>query len=452
MADGGNTIIRPIALASIRIPGQRARRLRPEVVSTLAESMKATGLLNPITVYSAGRQVKLVAGRHRLEAARMLGWKSIDARLLQRNADIALQSELAEIDENLIRADLSPAERAAHHARRKAIYEKLHPETRRGGDRKSDAATSKGKVFRKKTYAEETAAQVGRTARAVRMEVARGNAIPNVAALAGTALDKGDELDALAKLGEVARITMMKRAIAGEKVSAKTELGKERRAVKESLMAEKSKRASAQLEGAAARYGVIYADPPWQYETYSAAGKSRAPENHYPTMSLGQLCALTPPAADDAVLFLWATAPLLEHALTLGKAWLFAYSTHFVWAKDKVGTGYWNRNKHELLLVFTKGQVPAPAQGTQPASVIEAPRGRHSEKPEIFAQMIAEMFPTTPRIELFARTTRPGWASWGDEVESIGRETGETELDGIDPEHLETERGHDDGNRGGAGL
>ena len=70
-------------------------------------------------------------------------------------------------------------------------------------------------------------------------------------------------------------------------------------------------------------------------------------------------------AADDCVLFLWATSPMLPQALEVMKAWGFAYVSGAVWVKDRIGTGYWFRNRHELLLVGTRGNVPAPAMGTQ---------------------------------------------------------------------------------------
>ena len=86
----------------------------------------------------------------------------------------------------------------------------------------------------------------------------------------------------------------------------------------------------------------------------------RGGRNHYPTMSLEEIKALDVAAiaADDCVLFLWATAPMLPQALEVMAAWGFAYETQFVWVKDRVGTGYWFRNRHELLLVGVKGENP----------------------------------------------------------------------------------------------
>jgi N6-adenosine-specific RNA methylase IME4 len=180
-------------------------------------------------------------------------------------------------------------------------------------------------------------------------------------------------------------------------------------------MAEKTKLASEAL--GATLYGVIYADPPWRFEPYSReTGLDRAADNHYPTLTVSGICKIKPPAADDCALFLWATAPMLVEALQVVSAWGFTYKSHFIWAKDRIGTGYWARSRHELLLIATKGNVPAPAPGEQFESVIQANVGRHSEKPIAFAEMIEEMFPTTRPLEMFARVARVGWDVWGNEV------------------------------------
>jgi N6-adenosine-specific RNA methylase IME4 len=163
-------------------------------------------------------------------------------------------------------------------------------------------------------------------------------------------------------------------------------------------------------------YGVIYADPPWRFETHSDNGMDRSADNHYPTMSMEQLYSLNIPAADDCVMFMWATVPMLPEAIDLMDEWGFIYKSHIMWVKDRVGTGYWTRNKHELLLIGTRGNVPAPAMGMQPPSVIELPLGRHSEKPAFFADMISTMYPTTPKLEMFARVGRMGWDVIGNEA------------------------------------
>jgi N6-adenosine-specific RNA methylase IME4 len=167
------------------------------------------------------------------------------------------------------------------------------------------------------------------------------------------------------------------------------------------------------------RYGVIYADPEWRFEVYSReTGMDCTADNHYPTSPLEEICnrPVGDIAADDCVLFLWATVPMARAAFRVMESWGFEYKSQFVWVKNRIGTGYWNRNKHEILLIGTKGNVPAPAPGTQWPSAIEAPVGRHSEKPEKFYELIEGYFPNLPKIELNARRSRPGWDAWGNEV------------------------------------
>ncbi|MCS3692025.1 N6-adenosine-specific RNA methylase IME4 [Bradyrhizobium elkanii] len=188
---------------------------------------------------------------------------------------------------------------------------------------------------------------------------------------------------------------------------------KERRAARERDLA------SRQAALPNKRYGVIYADPEWRFEVYNRdTGMDRAADNHYPTSSTEDICnrPVADIAADDCVLFLWATVPMLPDALRVMDAWDFQYKSHCVWAKDRVGTGYWFRNQHEILLVGTRGNVPAPAMGTQVESLVDASVGRHSEKPAKFYELIERYFPTLPKIELNARAARPGWDAWGYEA------------------------------------
>ena len=208
--------------ATINIPlddigaGARMRRLREATIVELAESIRESGLLHPIAVTPDGKGFQLVAGAHRLEAFRRLKMHDqIPAFLLDiHNADSVA---LAEIDKNLIRADLSPAETAAHHAKRKEIYERLHPETKHGGDRKSVQYTrSSGEIGHLKTYAADTAPKTGNSIRNVRRQTQRGQ-IENVIELAGTSLDTGEELDALSKLSAEEQRTLAARAKAGKR-------------------------------------------------------------------------------------------------------------------------------------------------------------------------------------------------------------------------------------------
>lgn len=168
------------------------------------------------------------------------------------------------------------------------------------------------------------------------------------------------------------------------------------------------------------KYGVILADPEWKFETWSDDGQNKNAALHYAVSDLSDIKARDVPsiAAKDCVLFLWATVPMLPQALEVMAAWDFEYKTHFAWVKDKTGTGYWNKNQHELLLLGTKGNIPSPADGTQWSTVIHAPRARHSEKPEKALELIEAYFPNLPKIELNRRgPARPGWDAWGAEAE-----------------------------------
>ena len=161
---------------------------------------------------------------------------------------------------------------------------------------------------------------------------------------------------------------------------------------------------------------MILADPPWRYE--HAPTPTRAIERHYPTMATEDICAL--PIADiaaaDCVLFLWATSPKLPEALAVLAAWGFRYRTNAVWVKPQIGMGYYFRQQHESLLVGARGRPRVPLPCARKGSVISAPRRRHSQKPGRVYDLIANMYPTARKVELFAREPQFGWDSWGNEV------------------------------------
>ena len=179
-------------------------------------------------------------------------------------------------------------------------------------------------------------------------------------------------------------------------------------------------RVAAMPEG---KHRVIYADPPWKYgdERTALAGYSgSAAADHYPTMPTPDICAL--PVRDlsdaDSVLFMWATFPLLPDAIEVVRAWGFTYKTAFVWDKDRPNMGNYHNASAELLIVATRGScTPEIDKRADQVQVVKR-EGRHSEKPEHFRQLIDELYPTGPRIELFRRGAVPaGWLTWGNEAE-----------------------------------
>jgi N6-adenosine-specific RNA methylase IME4 len=163
-------------------------------------------------------------------------------------------------------------------------------------------------------------------------------------------------------------------------------------------------------------FELILVDPPWQF---GSPDSTRAPEQHYPTMSLEEIKAMKLPAADDCVLFLWAVNALLREALEVIEDWGFRYRSHIAWVKPSIGAGVWLRQRHEPLLLATKGEARPPEPSDRCESVIEAPRGRHSEKPLAAYELIERMYPQRCKLELFARgSARSGWVAWGNEVEA----------------------------------
>ena len=167
------------------------------------------------------------------------------------------------------------------------------------------------------------------------------------------------------------------------------------------------------------RYPIIYADPPWRYENPPMGGTNRSIENHYPTMTLEEICAMPVAdlATDDAMLYLWATAPKLAECMKVIEAWGFEYRTNLVWDKEVIGMGYHARNQHEILLVAKRGNIPPPEAGKQPSSVHRERRAEHSAKPEFYYEMMEAAYPQLPKIELFCRSPRDGWAVWGNQSE-----------------------------------
>ena len=201
------------------------------------------------------------------------------------------------------------------------------------------------------------------------------------------------------------------------------------------------------------QYRVIYADPPWRFETYSASGRGRCADNHYEVLSRDDLLAL--PVADlchpeGTALLLWTTSDQLGWAVgDLMPAWGFQYkSLGFVWVKMKaqetvvsitrllvrdpewhgcapedfvesffpIGLGYYTRQQAEICLLGTTSKVPERLSHSV-RQVVVAPRREHSRKPDQCYDRIEGLFPG-PYLELFARTEREGWDAWGDEVES----------------------------------
>lgn len=115
-----------------------------------------------------------------------------------------------------------------------------------------------------------------------------------------------------------------------------------------------------------------------------------------------------------AVVFLWATNPFLKEGIQVCESWGFEYKTNFTWIKNKgPSIGWFNTSRHEILIIGTAGEGMHPAEKYN--SWFEAEVTKHSKKPGAVYEMIEAMY-AGPYIELFARNTRGGWDSWGNEL------------------------------------
>lgn len=173
------------------------------------------------------------------------------------------------------------------------------------------------------------------------------------------------------------------------------------------------------------RYEIVYADPPWTFRVWSAKGKGRSAERHYPTMDKEAIRRLPIGriAAENSVLFLWVTAPCLIEGIELISAWGFTYKTvAFTWVKQNkksdgifTGMGYYTRSNAEYCLLATKGKV-LERKSHDVSSVVLSHIEQHSKKPDEVRNRIVNLFGNLPRIELFARERASGWDCWGNEV------------------------------------
>lgn len=184
-------------------------------------------------------------------------------------------------------------------------------------------------------------------------------------------------------------------------------------------------------------FRVIVADPPWRFVTRTVAGGAKSPERHYRTLSLAQIKALPVEelAARDAALFLWVTKPKLAQiagvartpvyeALGVMQSWGFAFRSVFLtWVKTTRhgawhrGPGYWSAGNPEQCWVGVRGR---PRLNRSPAArkveeLLLAPVREHSRKPDEALARIEAKLPG-PYLELFSRSDRPGWTSWGDQA------------------------------------
>ena len=175
------------------------------------------------------------------------------------------------------------------------------------------------------------------------------------------------------------------------------------------------------------KFSTVLADPPWQFQ--NRTGKM-APEhkrlNRYSTMSLSEICELPVEAitTETAHLYLWVPNALMPDGIKVLQSWGFTYKTNLIWYKirkdggpDRRGVGFYFRNVTEMILFGVKGKSPRTLPpGRSQENIILSRKREHSRKPDEQYQLI-ESCSWGPYVELFARGTRDGWHSWGDQAD-----------------------------------
>ena len=164
-------------------------------------------------------------------------------------------------------------------------------------------------------------------------------------------------------------------------------------------------------------YRTLYVDPPWKERS-----GSRGANRHYPLLRTKEIPPTIMSAieemgsmAEDSHCYLWTTNNFLVAGLKVLKEIGYRYVTNLVWVKDKFGLGQYFRGQHEILLFGVRGKGHELVKSRDQTTVIAAPRREHSRKP-VEAYLKIEAVSPGPYLELFARSRRPGWDSWGDDV------------------------------------
>ena len=176
-------------------------------------------------------------------------------------------------------------------------------------------------------------------------------------------------------------------------------------------------------------YDVIYADPPWNYPQQRPGGMNNAAD-HYDVMTLDDIAALPEWGLlnKPGVVFMWATSPLLAESIKLGEMLGLHYrGIEFVWVKTKKDGSPMGaagvrpsivKPLTELVLGFSNKRTgrPLPLSSESVVQTVFAPKREHSRKPDEVAERIESLYPSASKLEMFARTTRPGWDVFGNEV------------------------------------
>jgi len=391
-----------VEIARIQV-GQRKRKLDEGKVRSLAESFESIGQLQPITVEQCEYgNYRMIAGLHRLEAAKLLGWESIEAQEFEGDA---VAAELAEIDENLMRNDLTFLEQGEHLARRQELVGFKQGDNRFTIGRRATVAPLKTTL--------EIAKDAGISERSAqqRMQVAR-NIVPEVKdAIRDTEIaNSTTQLLELARLAPEKQIEVTK-FLSGEMTIERAVREMRRKAAIDNL----NNLDSIEVKKLDGVYDVIVIDPPWEMKKIERDVAPNQVEFDYPTMSLDEIKALEVPCADDCHVWLWTTQKYLPEAFDVLKSWGLKYVCTFVWHKPGGFQPFGLPQYNCEFALYARRGTPEFIAFDDFKLCFDAPRGHHSEKPELFYELVRRVT-AGRRLDMFSRRAINGFETWGKEA------------------------------------
>ncbi len=394
-----------VDISSIRI-NERKRKLNADKVAELAESILLLGLLEPILVAQNGDEYTLLAGLHRLEAAKLLGWKTIEVALYQGDD---LECELVEIDENLINNDLTVLEQGEHIQRRNEILEAM------GKRREVGRYPSNDEIVSPLKTTEDIAKEVGLSKRSAqqRTQIAR-DIVPAVKELIRDTpiADSTTQLLELARMKEDQQLEIAKLVIDGD-----TTVEDAKKQIKQAERDQQIQEQIKEIEQNSfipptQKYDVIVIDPPWPYGTeYDPNGRRAA--SPYPEMSLDEIKAIELPASDDCVLWFWTTHKFMRYSFDILDAWDFRDVAIVTWVKDRMGLGTYLRSQSEFCIMAIKGRPTINL--TNQTTIINGKLKEHSRKPDEFYEMVDSLC-VGYKLDYFSREKRNGWDQYGNDT------------------------------------
>jgi N6-adenosine-specific RNA methylase IME4 len=439
----------PLALVDPS-PYQRRRYFDEESLRQLGRSIKEDGLLQAVVCRRKGERYELIAGERRVRGARLEGIETLPARIVEFSDRQARKMCLLE---NVHRSDLAPVEEVPAIAEwvdacllEVEGYEEFgaDPSTRVKallGKMETDRREETDKVPHK--FMGAVKAAFAALNRPVNWRSFYNNDLPLIVSLDADVAEvcikerlNKSQSKAMQKLKDGDRRKFEEVQETGQLdlgFKGKVEI-QEVSAMQIDEVARQGALSLAPLLAAEAagplptgRYSVAYADPAWFYNDQRTGGvRSGAAAAHYPPLPTEDICNLKDskgrPVHDvmmpDAALFLWATAPCLRDAVQVINAWGFEYKAQFVWNKVRGYNGHYNDVCHEHLLIAIRGSFPPRCDHLR-SSIVTVEKTKHSRKPDVFYEIIEELYPLADHpthVEIFARSKRPGWAFWGNEV------------------------------------